>query len=109
MKFNDENDNFNESIGDRLILLRMTHSLTQSYVAKHLKMTKREYELIEAGRSIPDYFTVRRFMVIYGCTSDYLLFGIMLGLRQELFRRLTRSGMVSANYDKEDKVVEIYK
>ena len=82
-----------ETLAQRLNLLRMMHSLKSAQIAKTLKMSQRDYALLEDGKMMPDYFTVRRLMKIYGCTSDYLLFGIMLGLRKELFNRLTHCGM----------------
>ena len=96
-----------ETLGQRVLLLRTMHSLKPSQVAKSLKMSQRQYALLEEGKSMPDYFTVERLMNIYGCTSDYLLFGIMLGLRKELFDRLTYCAMgdldaaqVTQYYDK---------
>ena len=79
-----------ETLGDRLLLLRSMANLKTFEVADKLKLTTREYLLFEEGKGAPDYFMLRRMMALHGVTSDYLLFGIMLGLRQELFRRLTR-------------------
>lgn len=81
-----------EPMSKRILLLRSMHSITAGIIAKKLKMTPRQYLLLEEGRAEPDYFTVRRLMEIYGCTSDYLLFGIMLGLRKDLFARLNDGG-----------------
>jgi transcriptional regulator with XRE-family HTH domain len=86
-----------ESISKRILLLRSMHSLTPSILARKLKMSPREYRLMEKGRADPDYFAVRRLMEIYGCTADYLLFGIMLGLREELFARLTDGARANMN------------
>ena len=97
-------DNEQETIGDRLLLLRTVGSIPASKVAKHLNMATRHYYLIEDDRAAPDYFTVRRLMAFFGVTSDYLLYGIMLGLRQEVFRNLTKAVVL----DDADNVIQMY-
>ncbi len=90
-----------ETLSDRLMVLRYLADLKPNQVASKLKLTTREYLILEDGKNVPDYFVLRRMMALYGCTSDYLLYGIMLGLREELFKKLTR--FVPANG--EDNVV----
>ena len=79
-----------ETIAQRLIILRNMHSLGEKAVSAKLKISVGKYLRMENGKEIPDYFQIRQLMTLYGCTSDYLLFGIMLGLRQDLFRKLTK-------------------
>lgn len=90
-----------ETLSDRLMVLSYLAGMKPHQVASKLKLTTREYLLLEEGKNVPDYFVLRRMMALHGCTSDYLLYGIMLGLRQELFRKLTR--FVPA--DEKDNVV----
>ena len=80
---------FSEPLSKRLVMLRSMHSLTPNALAKSLNISTPNYLLMECGKSMPDYFMIRKLMNVYGCTSDYLLFGIMLGLKAELFKRLT--------------------
>lgn len=79
------------TIANRLSRLRTMHSLTCAQLAKQLKITRNEYMLMEAGKSVPDYFQIERLMKLYGCTSDYLLFGNFRDLDEELFDRLQRN------------------
>ena len=88
------------TIANRLSRLRTMHSLTTAQVAKQLKITRNEYMLIEAGKALPDYFQIERLMKLYGSTSDYLLFGDTMGLKEELFVRLM--GSVKSRAPKEN-------
>lgn len=88
-----------DTIARRLSMLRTMHSLTCAQVAKQLKITRNEYLILEAGKAVPDYFQVRRLMKLYSCTSDFLLFGDMLGLKEELFFRLTDGAKANMSSD----------
>ncbi len=85
----------NELICDRLVLLREMHSLTPSSVAKSIKIDPAHYMRMEDGHSVPNHDITGRLMQLYGCTSDYVLFGIMLGLKPELFKRLNEGALGS--------------
>jgi hypothetical protein len=71
------------------------HSLTPLSVAKSLKINLSHYMQMEVGHTVPNHDITGRLMHIYGCTSDYLLFGIMLGLKPELFKRLNEGALGS--------------
>lgn len=88
-----------ESIAKRLCLLRTMHSLTETQVARQINVSKLQYRILEDGKSLPDYFQVRKLMNLYSCTSDYLLFGDMIGLKDELFFRLTEGAKANMSSD----------
>jgi len=77
------------SMNLRFQKLRVAHSLTSKNVAQHLNTPIRVYKLFEEGRMQPDYFAIARLMKLYGCTSDYLIYGNFESLNKKLQKRLT--------------------
>ena len=88
-----------ETFGQRLKLLRTTHNMSSGNVALKLNTPVGQYRIMEEGKYLPDYFVIEKLMKLYGCTSDYILFGIMIGLREDLFNELTDFAKASLDID----------
>ena len=99
-----------QSIGDRLKLLRTVKNYDSDIVAATIEIPHKIYLAVEKNKAEPDFHTIRRLMQLYGCTSDYIIYGIMIGLREKLFQELsdyTRANInaadapnILARYDK---------
>lgn len=60
-------------LNERLVELRKRSGLTQSDVAKHLKITRQAYSCYESNRREMDFASLISIADFYNVTTDYLL------------------------------------
>ena len=77
-----------EMVGLRLKSLRDLKGVSQREVCTLLEIAPQRYNHYEKGRARPDPDVLAKFMQYYGVTSDYLLFGNVVGLRFEVAQEL---------------------
>lgn len=81
------------AVGARLSLVREARGFQQAAFAGLLDLTPQAYNAYERGRNMPQATTMAKVRRLTGATSDYLLFGDMTGLPNELvsaIRKLER-------------------
>lgn len=60
-------------LGDKIRKLRMSRNLTQSAVARKLRITRASVNAWEMGVSAPSTKYVAELAILFGVSSDYLL------------------------------------
>ena len=81
-----------EMVGARLRTLRRLKNVPQTELCKALEIAPQRYNHYEKGRARPDPDVLQKFMQYYAVTSDYLLYGNMIGLRFEIAQQLIEAG-----------------
>ena len=61
------------SFEEKIKLLRESKELTQTELAKELKMTQRKISYLENGTYEPSLFDIRMYCLYFGVSADYLL------------------------------------
>ena len=63
------------TVGQRLSQLRMQENLESETVEKALKLEKGKLESFENDKALPKIEILKKFVVFYGTTADFILFG----------------------------------
>ena len=75
-------------VGHRVRLLRVSREMSQSALARHLNTKPNTISQIENGLSRPAADVEMRLKAAFGITIDWLRFGELAGMSQEMLRDL---------------------
>lgn len=86
----------NQSIAERLKLMRKSRKLTQDELAERLSLTKSAISKFETGISSPSSENLKKIAALYNVSIDYLLNGrdTATGAKPKVFLSYTASGEV---------------
>ena len=65
----------NDTIGNRLRILRMEHEISQRKLAEELGISNSTVARAESGGSIPDTYIVMKYAEHFCVSTDWILFG----------------------------------
>ncbi|MBQ9885393.1 MAG: helix-turn-helix transcriptional regulator [Lachnospiraceae bacterium] len=60
-------------LSQRIKELRIEHNYSQTYIAKHLGISRSAYSMYESGVRNPDCNTVTKLADMYNVSTDYIL------------------------------------
>jgi len=83
-------DTSKAAIGARLAAVRRARAISSGAMATAMKMTPQRWSNYEQGRNVPPPEVLSKFWQITGATADYVLFGRMDGLPNELYEVLLK-------------------
>ena len=65
----------NDTIGNRMLTLRVEHEITRVTLAKELGLTTNTIYRIEIKGDAPHIYTVMAYAEYFGVSTDWILFG----------------------------------
>ena len=84
---------YTSAVPHRIKVLRMAWEMSQSEMARQLSVAPNTISQFETGVSRPSQDVETRIMAAFGVTVDWIRYGEMSGLNQELIRKLEEASM----------------
>ena len=63
----------NSTLASRLRILRKEKNLTQTEIAREIKISNTTLSQYESGKRLPSFDVLRQLSELFDCTADYLL------------------------------------